>query len=75
LLSRKRPIRSAIVETTQSLTQLALAGTGGEKAAGGIADTFGGLVSPDLVNAFATNRTKSNMNPPTTVPYVTEARP
>jgi hypothetical protein len=34
---------------------------------------FGGLVSPDLINAFATNRTKPNMNPITTVPYITEA--
>jgi hypothetical protein len=39
----------------------------------GVPATFGGLVSPDLVNAFATNRTKPNMNPPTTVPYITEA--
>jgi hypothetical protein len=34
---------------------------------------LGGLVSPDLINAFATSRTKPNMNPPTTVPYITEA--
>jgi hypothetical protein len=39
----------------------------------GMPAMFGGLVSPDLVNAFATNRTKPNMNPPTTVPYITEA--
>ena len=39
----------------------------------GVPATFGGLVSPDLINAFATNRTKPNMNPPTTVPYITEA--
>src|SRR5215831_3925029 len=34
----------------------------------GVPAMFGGLVSPDLINAFATNRTKPNMNPPTTVP-------
>ena len=34
---------------------------------------FGGLVSPDPINAFATSRTKPNMNPLTTVPYITEA--
>jgi hypothetical protein len=39
----------------------------------GVPAMFGGLVSPDLKNAFATNRTKPNMNPPTTVPYITEA--
>jgi hypothetical protein len=39
----------------------------------GVPAMFGGLVSPDLINAFATNRTKPNMNPPTTVPYITEA--
>jgi len=37
------------------------------------AAVFGGLVSRDLINAFATNRTKPSMNPPTTVPYITEA--
>jgi len=37
------------------------------------AAVFGGLVSRDLINAFATNRTKPNMNPPTTVPNITEA--
>src|SRR5262249_2296611 len=39
----------------------------------GVPAMFGRLVSPDLINAFATNRTKPNMNPPTTVPYITEA--
>jgi len=39
----------------------------------GVPAMFGGLVSPDLINAFATNRTKPNMNPPTTIPYITEA--
>jgi hypothetical protein len=34
---------------------------------------FGGVVSLDLINALATNRTKANMNPPTTVPDITEA--
>src|SRR5262245_29510614 len=34
---------------------------------------FGGVVLLDLVNPFATNRTKPNMNPPTAVPYITEA--
>ena len=33
---------------------------------------FGGLVWPDPINAFATSRTKPNMNPPTTAPYITE---
>src|SRR5262245_50155143 len=36
---------------------------------------FGGVVSFDLINAFATNRTKANMNPTTAVPYITEAVP
>jgi len=40
----------------------------------GVPAMFGGLVSPDLMDAFATNWTKPNMNPPTTVPYITEAR-
>jgi hypothetical protein len=35
--------------------------------------SFGGVVSLDLINALATNRTKANMNPPTAVPYITEA--
>jgi hypothetical protein len=39
----------------------------------GVPEMFGGLVSPDLINVSATNRTKPNMNPPTTVPYITEA--
>src|SRR5262249_21136645 len=39
----------------------------------GVPAMFGGLDSPDLINAFATNRTKPNMSPPTTVPYITEA--
>src|SRR6516225_4509043 len=39
----------------------------------GVPAPFGGVVSPDLINAFTTSRTKPNMNPPTTVPYVTEA--
>ena len=34
---------------------------------------FGGVVSLDLINALAPNRTKANMNPPTAVPYITEA--
>jgi len=39
----------------------------------GVPAMFGGVVSLDLINAFATNRTKPNMNPPTAVPYITEA--
>jgi hypothetical protein len=39
----------------------------------GVPALFGGVVSLDLINAFATNRTKANMNPPTAVPYITEA--
>ena len=39
----------------------------------GVPAMFGGVVSRDLINDFATNRTKSNMNPPTAVPYITEA--
>src|SRR5262249_1019423 len=35
--------------------------------------SFGGVVSFDLINAFATNRTTANMNPTTAVPYITEA--
>jgi hypothetical protein len=34
--------------------------------------TFGGLAWTDPINAFATSRTKPNMNPPPTVPYITE---
>jgi hypothetical protein len=39
----------------------------------GVPAPFGGVVSLNLINRFATNRTKSNMNPPTAVPYITEA--
>ena len=39
----------------------------------GVPALFGGVVSLDLINALATNRTKPNMNPPTAVPYITEA--
>jgi hypothetical protein len=40
----------------------------------GVPAMFGGVVSLNLINSFATNRTKSNMmNPPTAVPYITEA--
>ena len=39
----------------------------------GVPAFFGGVVSLDLINALATNRTKANMNPPTAVPYITEA--
>ena len=39
----------------------------------GVPAMFGGVVSLNLINDFATNRTKSNMNPPTAVPYITEA--
>jgi hypothetical protein len=39
----------------------------------GVPAPFGGLVSLDLINAFATNRAKPNMNPPTTVPSVADA--
>src|SRR5262249_32782869 len=34
---------------------------------------FDGVVSLCLINGFATNRTKPNMNPPMAVPYITEA--
>jgi hypothetical protein len=34
---------------------------------------FDSVVSLDLINGFATNRTKPNMNPPMAVPYITEA--
>jgi drug/metabolite transporter (DMT)-like permease len=39
----------------------------------GVPALFGGVISPDLINAFATNRTKPNMNPPMAIPYITEA--
>jgi len=41
----------------------------------GVPAMSGGLVSPDLIiiTALATNCTKPNMNPPTTVPYIKEA--
>ena len=39
----------------------------------GVPALFGGVVSLDFINAFATNRTKANMNPPPAVPYITEA--
>src|SRR5262245_29543039 len=34
----------------------------------GVPAMFGGVVSLNLINSFATNRAKSNMNPPTAVP-------
>jgi len=39
----------------------------------GVPALLGGVVSLDLINAFATNRTKANMSPPTPIPYITEA--
>jgi hypothetical protein len=39
----------------------------------GVPALFGGVVSLHLINAFATNRTKASMNPPTAVPDITEA--
>jgi hypothetical protein len=39
----------------------------------GVPAMFGRVVLLNLINDFATNRTKSNMNPPTAVPYITEA--
>jgi len=39
----------------------------------GVPAMFGGLASPDLINALATSWTKPNMNPPMAVPYITEA--
>jgi hypothetical protein len=39
----------------------------------GVPAMFGGIVSLSLINAFATNRTKPNMNPPMAIPYITEA--
>jgi hypothetical protein len=39
----------------------------------GVPALFGGVVPLDFINAFATNRTKANMNPPPAVPYITEA--
>jgi hypothetical protein len=39
----------------------------------GVPAMFGGVVSLNLINDFAMNRTKSNMKPPTAVPYITEA--
>jgi hypothetical protein len=39
----------------------------------GVPAMFGGVASLDLINGFATNRTKPNMNPPTAVPDITEA--
>ena len=39
----------------------------------GVPAMFDGVVSLDLINGFATNRTKPNMNPPMAVPYIAEA--
>jgi hypothetical protein len=39
----------------------------------GVPALFGGVVSLDFINTFAMDRTKANMNPPTAVPYITEA--
>jgi len=39
----------------------------------GVLAMFGPVVSLNLINDFATNRTKSNMIPLTAVPYITEA--
>jgi hypothetical protein len=39
----------------------------------GVPAIFGGVLSLNLINSFATNRTKPNMNPPTAIPYITEA--
>jgi hypothetical protein len=39
----------------------------------GVPAIFGGVVSLDVINRFAKSRTKPNMNPPTAVPYITEA--
>jgi len=39
----------------------------------GVPAMSGGIVSLSLIDAFATNRTKPNVNPPTPVPYITEA--
>jgi hypothetical protein len=33
---------------------------------------FGSVISFDLIDSFATNRTKPNMKRPTAVPYITE---
>jgi hypothetical protein len=38
----------------------------------GVPTVFGRIVLLVLINGFATSRTKSNMNPPTAVPDVTE---
>jgi hypothetical protein len=38
----------------------------------GVPTVFGGIVLLVLINGLATNRTKSNMNPPSAVPDVTE---
>ena len=53
-------------EQTQSASRIAASEEG-------VPAMFGGVVSLDLINAFATNRTKPNMNAPTAVPYITEA--
>jgi hypothetical protein len=39
----------------------------------GVPAIFGGVLSLNLINSFAANRTKSNMNPPPAIPYITEA--
>src|SRR5215510_13043703 len=39
----------------------------------GVPAMFDNVVSLDLINGSATNRTKPNMNPPMAVPYITEA--
>jgi hypothetical protein len=39
----------------------------------GVPAIFGGVVSLSLINSFATNRTKPNMDPPIAIPYIAEA--
>jgi hypothetical protein len=80
LLSRWGPFLDAVNITIEALTTKTLPSPAAASDDGrrdpseeGVPAMFGGLVLPDLINAFAPNRTKPNMNPPTTVPYITEA--
>jgi hypothetical protein len=48
-------------------------GSANRRERGRCASDLWGVVSLSLINSFAKSRTKPNMNPPTAVPYITEA--
>jgi hypothetical protein len=70
-LRGQKPRRPPLDQACQPGAQLSASRIAASKE--GVPAMFGDVVSLDLINAFATNRTKPNMNPPTAVPYITEA--